>query len=70
MEGLNLAVKAGKTRYIGISNCYAWQLAKEKVLLINGGPNEHEGTDVVMQEAAASLNKNGIEKTVLLKIYG
>lgn len=28
MEGLNNAVKAGKTRYIGISNCYAYQLAK------------------------------------------
>lgn len=28
MEALGEAVKAGKTRYIGISNCYAWQLAK------------------------------------------
>lgn len=28
MEGLHNAVKAGKTRYIGISNCFAWQLAK------------------------------------------
>ena len=28
MEGLNNAVKAGKARYIGISNCFAWQLAK------------------------------------------
>ena len=28
MEGLNNAVKSGKARYIGISNCYAWQLAK------------------------------------------
>ena len=28
MEGLQNAVKAGKARYIGISNCYAWQLAK------------------------------------------
>ena len=28
MEGLNNAVKAGKTRYIGISNCFAYQLAK------------------------------------------
>lgn len=28
MEGLNDVVKAGKARYIGISNCYAWQLAK------------------------------------------
>lgn len=28
MEGLHNAVKAGKARYIGISNCYAWQLSK------------------------------------------
>ncbi len=28
MEGLNSVVKAGKARYIGISNCYAYQLAK------------------------------------------
>lgn len=28
LEGLNRAVKAGKARYIGISNCFAWQLAK------------------------------------------
>ena len=28
MEGLHSAVKAGKARYIGISNCFAWQLAK------------------------------------------
>lgn len=28
MEGLNNAVKAGKVRFIGISNCFAWQLCK------------------------------------------
>ncbi len=28
MEGLDEAVKAGKARCIGISNCFAWQLAK------------------------------------------
>ena len=28
MEGLNAVVKSGKARYIGISNCFAWQLAK------------------------------------------
>lgn len=28
MEGLNNVVKAGKARAIGISNCYAWQIAK------------------------------------------
>ncbi|MCC8170107.1 MAG: aldo/keto reductase [Oscillospiraceae bacterium] len=32
LEGLNNAVKAGKVRYIGISNCFAWQLAKANAL--------------------------------------
>lgn len=32
LEGLNNIVKAGKARYIGISNCYAWQLAKANAL--------------------------------------
>ncbi|MDE7245945.1 MAG: aldo/keto reductase [Oscillospiraceae bacterium] len=32
MDGLNNMVKAGKARYIGISNCFAWQLAKANAL--------------------------------------
>ena len=32
MEGLDRVVKAGKARYIGISNCFAWQLAKANAL--------------------------------------
>ena len=32
MERLNNVVKAGKARYIGISNCYAYQLAKANAL--------------------------------------
>ena len=32
MEGLNNMVKAGRARYIGISNCFAWQLAKANAL--------------------------------------
>lgn len=32
LEGLNNAVKKGKVRYIGISNCFAWQLAKANAL--------------------------------------
>lgn len=32
MEGLNNVVKAGKARYIGISNCFAWQLAQANAL--------------------------------------
>ena len=32
MDGLNSIVKAGKVRYIGISNCFAYQLAKANAL--------------------------------------
>lgn len=32
IEALNKAVKAGKVRYIGISNCFAYQLAKANAL--------------------------------------
>lgn len=32
LGGLTKAVKAGKVRYIGIANCYAWQLAKANAL--------------------------------------
>ena len=32
MDGLNRIVKAGKARYIGISNCFAWQIAKANAL--------------------------------------
>lgn len=32
MDGLHRVVKAGKARYIGISNCFAWQIAKANAL--------------------------------------
>lgn len=32
LEGLNEIVEEGKARYIGISNCFAWQLAKANAL--------------------------------------
>ena len=32
LDGLNRVVKAGKARYIGISNCFAWQLAKANAM--------------------------------------
>lgn len=32
LDGLARVVKAGKARYIGIANCYAWQLAKANAL--------------------------------------
>ena len=37
MEGLNTAVKAGKVRAIGISNCYAYQLAKANAIAEQNG---------------------------------
>lgn len=32
LDGLNQMVKEGKTRYIGISNCFAWQMCKANAL--------------------------------------
>lgn len=32
LDGLNRMIQAGKVRYIGISNCFAWQLAKANSL--------------------------------------
>ena len=37
MEGLNTAVKQGKVRAIGISNCYAWQLEKANAIAERNG---------------------------------
>jgi aryl-alcohol dehydrogenase-like predicted oxidoreductase len=35
LDGLNKQVKAGKVRYIGIANCYAYQLAKAAELKLS-----------------------------------
>ncbi|MCQ2588464.1 MAG: aldo/keto reductase [Treponema sp.] len=40
MEGLNAVVRAGKARYIGISNCFAWQLAKANYYARENGLTE------------------------------
>jgi aryl-alcohol dehydrogenase-like predicted oxidoreductase len=37
MEALNEVVKSGKARYIGISNCYAWQLSKANYIADKNG---------------------------------
>ena len=37
MDGLDRIVKAGKARYIGISNCFAWQLAKANAIAESEG---------------------------------
>lgn len=40
MEGLDRVVKAGKVRCIGISNCFAWQLAKANFYARENGLTE------------------------------
>lgn len=40
MDGLDKVVKAGKARYIGISNCFAWQLAKANFYAREHGMSE------------------------------
>ena len=40
MEGLHEVVKAGKARYVGISNCFAWQLAKANFYARENGHTE------------------------------
>lgn len=40
MEGLNEAVRSGRARYIGISNCFAWQLQKANDLAKRCGLTE------------------------------
>ena len=37
MRGLDRAVRSGKARYIGISNCFAWQLEKAGTLAADQG---------------------------------
>ena len=37
MDGLNRVVKEGKARVIGISNCFAWQIAKANAFAENEG---------------------------------
>ena len=40
MEGLHNVIKQGKSRYIGISNCYAYQLAKANAIARQNGWDE------------------------------
>ena len=41
MEGLDAAVKSGKARAIGISNCFAWQIAKANYFARANGMAEY-----------------------------
>ena len=40
LEGLSEIIEEGKVRYIGISNCFAWQLAKANAMAVSEGFKE------------------------------
>ncbi len=60
MEGLDRVVKAGKARYIGISNCFAWQLAKA-----NFYAREHHLTEFISVQGHYNLIAREEEREML-----
>lgn len=55
MEGLHEVVKAGKARYVGISNCFAWQLTKVTSPVVGATKRSHvdgavKAVDLVLSE--------------------
>ena len=60
LDGLNQMVKEGKTRYIGISNCFAWQLCKANALAEREGFAKRPGeTSKRLQEDSYAQMKYG-----------
>ena len=60
MEGLHNVVKSGKVRYIGISNCFAWQLAKA-----NFYAREHHLTEFISMQGHYNLIAREEEREML-----
>ena len=60
MEGLHNVVKSGKVRYIGISNCFAWQLAKA-----NFYAREHHLTKFISMQGHYNLIAREEEREML-----
>ena len=63
LDGLNRVVKEGKARYIGISNCFAWQIAKANAiaekegfakLTVNAGTTYSNTCEIEVRIVAAS----------------
>lgn len=58
MEGLDAVVKAGKVRYIGISNCFAWQLTKVAAPVVGATKLSH--IDGAVKAVDLELSNNEI----------
>lgn len=73
MEALNKAVKAGKVRYIGISNCFAYQLAKANALAEKEGFAKfvavHSHYNLIFREGEREMAKLCAEDNIAMTPY-
>lgn len=73
MEGLNHAVKSGKTRYIGISNCFAYQLAKANVIAEKYGFTKFVSVqghyNLIFREEEREMAKFCLEENIAMTSY-
>ena len=73
MEGLNRLVKAGKVRYIGISNCFAYQLAKANALAEKEGfakfVSIQEHYNLIFREEEREMAKLCAEDNIAMTPY-
>lgn len=73
MDGLNQVVKSGKARYIGISNCYAYQLAKANALAEKEGSAKfvsiHGHYNLIFREEEREMAKLCAEDNIAMTPY-
>ena len=62
MDGLNQVVKSGKARYIGISNCYAYQLAKGDGKTLRRGQYCHDSLQCIGRRKAGKEARRNIKE--------
>ena len=73
MEGLNHAVKSGKARYIGISNCFAYQLAKANAIAEKYGFTKFVSVqghyNLIFREEEQEMAKFCLEENIAMTPY-
>lgn len=73
MEGLNHAVKSGKTRYIGISNCFAYQLTKANAIAEKYGFTKFVSVqghyNLIFREEEREMAKFCLEENIAMTPY-
>ena len=73
MEGLNHAVKSGKARYIGISNCFAYQLTKANAIAEKYGFTKFVSVqghyNLIFREEEREMAKFCLEENIAMTPY-